>query len=229
MFDREGGFLGEWGGDALSEPFDVAVSRDGRVYVLDTERDSLFVFASDGRLEAEWGERWGLFDARGLAVDREGYIFVANTGDSVVLKVSPEGQVLERYGRPGFGPGDFSQLTDVAVDDDGNLYVVDTENERIQVLDREGEYLREWSISPANTFDSPHIVWGMDGLLYLTDPEMARVVVYDEYGRLVTFWGEHGSLQGQFSKPIGVGFDQRASVYVVDTYNHRIQQFALSR
>jgi hypothetical protein len=53
--------------------------------------------------------------------------------------------------------------------------------------------------------------------------------VYDEYGRLLTYWGEKGSLDGQFSKPIGIGFDQRTSLYVSDTYSHRIEKFVLRR
>jgi len=226
VFDGEGQFLEQWGDGVLGEPFDLAVSQDGRVYVVDAEHDSLFVFSADGQLEDRWGDRWGLFDPRGVAVDGDGHVYVANTGDNVVLEVSPEGEVLERYGAFGYGAGDLNQPTDVAVDREGNLYVVDVENRRVQVLDGTGRYLREWAISAANTVDSPHIVWGVDGLLYLTDPEMARVLVYDEYGRFVTSWGERGSLDGQFSKPIGIGFDQRTSIYVVDTYNHRIEKFS---
>ena len=229
VFDEAGELVAEWGEGVLGEPFDLAVGGDGRVYVVDTEHDSLFIFSPDGRLESTWGDRWGLFDPRGVDVDREGNIYIANTGGNVVLKVSAQGEVLERYGTTGSGPGQLNQPTDVAVDGEGNLYVVDTANERIQVLNRGGEYLREWSISRANTFDSPHIAWGMEGLLFLTDPEMAQVLVYDEWGRLVTLWGEKGSLEGRFGKPIGIAFDQRASVYVADTYNHRIHKFDLVR
>jgi 4-amino-4-deoxy-L-arabinose transferase-like glycosyltransferase/sugar lactone lactonase YvrE len=227
VFDGEGRFLDQWGDEVLGEPFDLTVSQDGRVYVVDTEYDSLFVFSADGQLEGRWGERWGLFDPRGVAVDWEGHVYVANTGDNVVLEVSPEGQVLGRYGAFGYGAGDLNQPSDVAVDEEGHLYVVDVENRRVQVLDRTGSYVREWPISAANTVDSPHIVWGKDGLLYLTDPEMATVVVYDEYGRLVTSWGERGSLDGQSSKPIGIGFDQRSSIYIADTYNHRIEKLSV--
>jgi 4-amino-4-deoxy-L-arabinose transferase-like glycosyltransferase/sugar lactone lactonase YvrE len=228
VLDQAGAFVAEWGAEVLGEPFDVAVGGDGRVYVVDSEFDCVFVFSSGGQLEERWGDGWDLFDPRGLEVDRDGNIYVANTGGNVVVKASPEGEVVQIYGGTEPGPSALNQPTDVAVDSDGNLYIVDTENARVRALNRDGEYLREWSISPANTFDSPHIVWGGDGLLYLTDPETARVLVYDVYGRLATTWGEKGSLDGQFSKPIGIGFDQRASVYVVDTYNHRIQKFVLS-
>jgi 4-amino-4-deoxy-L-arabinose transferase-like glycosyltransferase len=229
VFDAAGEFLGEWGEGVLGEPFDLAVGQDGRVYVVDPELDSVLVFSSEGRLAERWGEGWGLFDPRGVDLDLEGNVYVANTGANVIVKVSAGGQVLRSYGKTGTGPGALSQPTDVAVDDQGNLYIVDTENERIQVLNREGEYLREWSISAANTFDSPHIVWGRQGLLFLTDPEMGWVYVYDQNGRLVTSWGGKGSHGGQFSKPVGIGYDQRVSVYVADTYNHRIQKmFGLS-
>jgi len=230
VFDAAGEFLAEWGEGVLGEPFDLAVGQDGRVYVVDAELDRVLVFSSEGRLEERWGEGWGLFDPRGVDLDLEGNVYVVNTGANAIVKVSDGGQVLRSYGTTGDGPGALSQPTDVAVDDLGNLYIVDTENERIQVLNREGEYLREWSISPANTFDSPHIVWGRQGLLFLTDPEMGRVHVYDQNGRLVTSWGGKGSQGGQFSKPVGIGYDQRVSVYVADTYNHRIQKMSgLSR
>ncbi|HJX38986.1 MAG TPA: PA14 domain-containing protein, partial [Anaerolineae bacterium] len=195
VFGSDGTFLEEWGSDVLGEPSDVAVSRDGRIYAVDVEHDSVFVFSSEGELEARWGERWGLFDPRGVEVDRSGNVYVANTGGNVVDKVSPDGELLGSYGSAGLGPGNLNQPTDVAVDDAGNLYVVDTENKRVQVLDGEGRYLREWPISAANTLDCPHIVAGLDALLYLTDPEMARVLVYDAFGRLVTSWGESGSLE----------------------------------
>jgi hypothetical protein len=42
-------------------------------------------------------------------------------------------------------------------------------------------------------------------------------------------WGAKGSLEGQFAKPVGIGFDQRVSVYVADTDNHRVQKFDLVR
>jgi sugar lactone lactonase YvrE len=228
-FDSGSGFLREFGSDIVGAPCDLAVSRDGRVYVVDVELDSIFVFSPQGDLEERWGEGWALFDPRGVDVDSLGNLYVANTGANVVLKVSPQGELLHSFDGGGLGQTNLNQPTDVAVDDQGNLHVVDTENRRVQVFDAMGRHLREWPISAANTADGPHIVAGLDGLLYLTDPEMSKVLVYDPYGRLVSSWGERGSLEGQLSKPIGIGFDQRTSVYVADTYNHRIQVYTITR
>jgi 4-amino-4-deoxy-L-arabinose transferase-like glycosyltransferase len=229
VFNSDGEFLGLWGQEILAEPFDLAVDREGQVYVLDSGHDLLFVFSPEGLLQSRWGDDWGLFDPRGLDVDQDGYVYIANTGGNAILKISPQGQVVARYGSPGSGDGRLNQPTDVAVDGVGNLYVVDTENQRVQVWDWDGQYLRQWGITAANTVDGPHIVWGMSDLLFLTDPEMARVYIYDRDGRVITFWGERGSPEGQFDKPIGIGFDQRVWVYVADTYNHRIQKLVVSR
>jgi 4-amino-4-deoxy-L-arabinose transferase-like glycosyltransferase/sugar lactone lactonase YvrE len=229
VFDGGGQLLRQFGQGVVAEPFDLALDRHGHLYVVDPGHDAVFVFSTEGELLDEWGEGWWLFDPRGVDVDRHGYVYIANTGGSVALKVSPQGEVTSEYGSLGSGDGQLNQPSDVAVDDEGNLYIVDTENVRIEVLDSEGRYLRQWAISPANTFDSPHIAWGMSHLLFLTDPEMGQVYVYDEHGKVVTFWGGKGSLDGQFSKPIGISFDQRVSLYVADTYNHRIQKFELRR
>jgi DNA-binding beta-propeller fold protein YncE/4-amino-4-deoxy-L-arabinose transferase-like glycosyltransferase len=230
VFDTAGQFLNQWGQEVLVEPFDLAVDRAGqRIYVVDAGRDLVFVFSAEGRLLDEWGQEWGLFDPRGLDVGTDGDVYIANTGGDVILKASPQGQLLARYGSSGSGDGQLNQPTDIAVDDQGNLYIVDTENSRLQVWDREGRYLRQWPISEANTIDGPHVAWDLRDLLYLTDPEGARVYVYGLQGTVVSFSGERGVLPGQFSKPIGVASDQRAGLYVADTYNHRVQRFVVAR
>jgi DNA-binding beta-propeller fold protein YncE len=117
------------------------------------------------------------------------------------------------------------QPTDVAVDAAGRMYVADTYNRRVQVLDPAGRYLREWPISGANTFDSPHIQLGPGGQVFVTDPEAHMVIAYDGAGHVLGQWGGFGPAAGQFHKPISLAFDGTGRVYVTDTYNHRVQVF----
>jgi DNA-binding beta-propeller fold protein YncE len=111
------------------------------------------------------------------------------------------------------------------VDAAGRMYVADTYNLRVQVLDSAGHYLRQWPISGANTFDSPHIEVGPGGQVFITDPEAHVVIAYDGTGRPLGQWGGFGSAAGQFHKPISLAFDDAGRVYVTDAYNHRVQVF----
>src|SRR5688572_20151687 len=109
----------------------------------------------------------GQFDSPfGVAVDAEGNVYVADTGNHRIQKLSAAGQPLAQWG----GPGHFMQPLGLALDDQGNVYVADTGNDRIQKLSSAGE---------------PLAVWGGPG----TGP-------------------------GQFASPTGVAVDRQGNVYV---------------
>jgi DNA-binding beta-propeller fold protein YncE/4-amino-4-deoxy-L-arabinose transferase-like glycosyltransferase len=230
-FDAQGGFVTAWrGGEGdFATPFDLVVSSRGDVYVLDAGRQAVLRFSDEGEFVGQIGTDLGLYGPRGLGIDADDNLYVADTGGSRILKLSLSGQFLARYGAPGEGPGQLSQPTDVAVDGEGRLYVVDTLNCRVQVLDSAGDYLTEWPIAGANTTDSPHITLGPSGEVYLSEPEGHRVLVYDGQGQLLDQFGGEGAGSGQFSKPIGVAFDNTGRVYVTDVYNHRVQVFELAQ
>lgn len=230
-FDAQGGFVSVWlGGEGgFADPFDLVVNSRGDVYVLDTGRQAVLRFSSEGEFLGQIGADLGLYAPRGLGIDAGDNLYVADTGGSRILKLSTSGQLLAQYGTPGEGPGQLNQPTDVAVDGDGRLYVVDTLNRRVQVLDLTGNYLAEWPIAGANTTDSPHIALGLSTEVYLSEPEGDRVLLYDGQGQLLGQFGGKGVGSGQFDKPIGVTVDNKGHVYMVDTYNHRIQVFKMGK
>ncbi len=88
----------------------------------------------------------------GLALDSSGYVYIADTNDDRVVKVSSSGQILLALGKehsgkdgrvffsPGSGPGEFNKPSGVAVDSSGNIYVSDTENGRIQIFSSTGSF-----------------------------------------------------------------------------------------
>jgi len=230
-FDAQGGFVSVWlGGEGgFADPFDLVVNSRGDVYVLDTGRQAVLRFSSEGEFLGQIGADLGLYAPRGLGIDAGDNLYVADTGGSRILKLSTSGQLVAQYGMPGEGPGQLNQPTDVAVDGDGRLYVVDTLNRRVQVLDLTGNYLAEWPIAGANTTDSPHIALGLSTEVYLSEPEGDRVLLYDGQGQLLGQFGGKGVGSGQFDKPIGVTVDNKGHVYMVDTYNHRIQVFKMGK
>jgi DNA-binding beta-propeller fold protein YncE len=229
VFGLDGGFIAVWdrGDEAFEEPFDVVVDSRGEVYVLDTVAQFIQRYGASGELHGAIGRDLGFYRPRGLAIDDQDNLYVADTGNNRVVKITPSGQQLSQFGGQGPGPGQMDQPTDVAVDTSGRMYVADTYNLRVQALDPAGRYLREWPISGANTFDSPHVVLGPGGQVFITDPEAHVVIAYDGAGRALGQWGGFGQAAGQFHKPISLAFDGAGRVYVTDAYNHRVQVFEL--
>lgn len=143
-FDAKGKFVNQWGkpGKGPGEfdlPHGIALDRAGRVYVADRGNARVQVFDSTGRFVADWhGPLLGR--PYGVAVSPDGSIFVVDGGDQPsappdrggATHLSPDGQVLERFGQYGNYDGQFRLAHDVAVGADGAVYVVDTWGQRVQ-------------------------------------------------------------------------------------------------
>ncbi|OQY19416.1 MAG: hypothetical protein B6I34_09615 [Anaerolineaceae bacterium 4572_32.1] len=127
--------------------------------------------------------------------------------------------MLASWGEYGAGPGQFDQPTDVAVGPNGQIYIADTFNRRVQRLDADGLYLGEWDILTANTYDSPHLAVSPAGVLYLSGPEEGQVLVYDLAGNFLDRLGE------QFLKPVALTVDAKGYLYVADPLQGWVQGF----
>jgi sugar lactone lactonase YvrE len=140
----------------FADPFGVAVGTDGSLYVADAgESNRIRKITPQGSVATLAGGREGFADGSGagasfntpsaLALDAAGNLYVADTGNNRVRKVTPEGIVttLAGDGAAGFVDGPATQArfdapVGVAVDKDGQVYVADTYNDRVRVITKEG-------------------------------------------------------------------------------------------
>jgi tripartite motif-containing protein 71 len=177
---------------------------------------------------------------RGLALDRACNLYVADSANQRIVKLSPEGGTLAQWGTPGRGAGQLTHPDGVAVDAAGNVYVADTGNDRVQKLSPSGQSLATWGkclpgVSPCSPtpganpgeFAAPEAV-AVDGAgnVYVSDSMNDRVQKLGPDGKALAQFGSHGSGPGQLDSPFGLAVDRLGNVYVADLNNNRIQEFS---
>lgn len=114
----------------------------------------------------------------GVAVDGQANVYVADSGNHRIQKLSPAGEPLAQWGSEGSGPGQFREPAGVAVDGQGNVYVADSGNHRIQKLSPSGEPLAQWGSkgSGPGQFQNPQgVAVGRDGNVYVVDRGNGRI------------------------------------------------------
>ena len=182
---------------------------------------------------------------RGVAVGPDGSVYVVDSRNSRVQKFSPTGEFLLTFGGDGSGPGQLARFATsggggpngIAIDENGDVYVADTWNHRIQVFSSEGVFLRGWGSffdaqdDPVQATANESMFYGPRGLayhkgeLYVTDTGNERVQVFAPDGTFVRMWGTTGSDEGNLLEPVGIAVTSDGTVLVADSHNARIARF----
>ncbi|MBN1979311.1 MAG: TIGR03663 family protein [Anaerolineae bacterium] len=166
---------------------------------------------------------------RGIKIGPDGFLYVADTANNKVQKLTPAGEPVA------FWSQNFFEPWDVAVAPDGSIYVADTWNHRIQHLDAEGSPLNVWGthgqylsggdVGQSAFYGPRGIAIGANNWVYVADTGNKRIQVFEPDGDFAFQWGGGGALAGYLDEPVGVAIGPRDEVYVADTWNRRIQVF----
>jgi DNA-binding beta-propeller fold protein YncE len=214
--------------------FGLAIDDSDRLFVSDGQYNHVLVFNSSRKLEGQFGE--GVMnDPAGMAIDEENrFLYVANTGsDQVLVYDADTFKLLRKIGTTGKNhtlttPGDFSSPTNVAVNKDGDLYVTDTLNDRVEEFDAEGVFIRAFGKNGdgAGEFSRPKgIAVDCDDHVWVADAMTNRLQVFTPEGNLRLIVGGFGMLPGQFQALAGVTIDKNNRVFTSEQFLGRVQMF----
>ncbi|MBN2048247.1 MAG: glycosyltransferase family 39 protein [Anaerolineaceae bacterium] len=180
-----------------------------------------------------------LLSPRGMAIAPDGSIYVADSRNHRIQRFAPTGELIASWGTfadavSGSAPGGtFNEPWDVAVDQYGNVFVADTWNHRVQKFTADGNFITMWGVF--GTAESDYALWGPrsivvddQGYVYVTDTGNKRIVVYTNDGEAHASFGSVGFEEGQFDEPVGLALSPEGVLYVADTWNMRVQGFAVS-
>ena len=154
-----------------------------------------------------------------MAIDRENrFVYVADAGNDVVDVFDADSfKLLRQIGKPSrkhdqTDPGTFSLPEAVAVDKEGNVYVTDTFNNRVEIFDADGDFISTFGKNgdgPADLERPKGIAIDCDGHIWVVDAAQNLVKVFNKQGRLLIYFGGEGNYPGQFMGPLGIAIDQR--------------------
>jgi sugar lactone lactonase YvrE len=212
----------------------LAMDDNDRLFVADSEAHHVLVFSPEHHVEASISE--GLVNPIGLALDVENrLLYVADSElDQVLVYDADSFALLRKMGTGGKNhtlntPGDFAKPVGLAVDPDGNLYVADMLNARIEIFDADGNFIRTFGKrgdGPGYFAMPKGVAIDCDGHIWVSDSMQNRLQVYTAEGQLLIYiGGTQGLLPGMFSGIQNVTVDKQNRVFTSEVFPGRVQEF----
>jgi hypothetical protein len=254
-FDSDGNFQMKWGtngsgtGD-FHRPEGVALDTSGNVYVVEFHNHRFQKFDGDGNFIYERGSRGtGDFEFQhpvAVTVNSLDMVYVSDWANNRVVRYSAVGVYQLQWGSfcdtsvDGVDAcdGDFYGPYGLAVDSSSNVYVADSQNDRIQKFNGTGtSLLAKWG---EHCEVDTSGVDGCDGdfyypfgvavdaadNVYVSDIHNDRIQKFDSDGNFLAKWGTFGSDPGEFNSPSGLAFNSSGYLFIADGSNHRVWKYA---
>jgi DNA-binding beta-propeller fold protein YncE len=236
-FDANGKFIRAFGEGLFTRTHGLRFDGDGNIWVTDVGSHIVVKMNLQGQIlltlgtkgqAGEWNEATQsrrLNEPNDLAFARNGDIFVVQghtpgKGDPRVLKFDKNGNFIKSWGGKGTEPGTFDVAHGIAIDAKGLLWVADRENQRIQIFDADGKFIREVKYAGL-----PCGLQIGDQYIYMVNGFAGQLLRLDLNGKVLAAMGKPGNGVGEFGEAHYVAVSPKGEIYVADTVNRAVQKF----
>jgi sugar lactone lactonase YvrE len=237
-FDQNGAFVRAFGDKMFTRSHGLRIDGDGNLWATDVGAHVVMKLNPAGEVlltlgtrgeAGEWNEAAGsrkLNQPNDVAIAANGDVFVVQghtpgqRGDARVLKFDRTGRFIRSWGGKGTAPGQFDVAHGAAIDATGLLWVMDRENQRIQVFDGDGTFVREMKYKglPCS------VAIGRDAV-YMVNGFAGQLLRLDLNGKVLAATGRPGKGPGEFGEAHFLAISPRGDLYVADSVNGALVKF----
>lgn len=241
VLDKDSGvILDSWGEDLFIMPHGLSVDQNDNIWVTDVALHQVFKFNHSGKLLMKLGEAKvsGNDSAHfnrptDVAVATDGSLYISDGyRNSRIIKFDSTGKYLFEWGTKGDGPGQFNIPHGLDLDAQGNVYVADRENNRVQVFTPDGKFLRAWTAENFGTIFSlaynktNSTFMAVDDHTFLQARHRGSdIYVFDSTGNVRTRFGRSGNFDEFITWLHDIATDKDENIYVGDILNNAIYKF----
>jgi len=237
-FDDNGKFIRTFGERLFTRSHGLRIDRDGSLWTTDVGAHVVMKMNPQGQVlltlgtkgeAGDWNEATGshkLNQPNDVAIGSNGDIFVAQghtpgpRGDARVLKFDRNGRFVKSWGGKGKAPGQFDVAHSIAIDAKGLLWVTDRENQRIQIFDADGTFVRELKYAGL-----PCAVDIGRQYIYMVNGFAGQILQMDLNGQVLAATGKAGTGPGEFGEAHFIAVSPKGELFVADSVNSALLKF----
>tara|TARA_B110000116_G_scaffold41968_1_gene34342 strand:+ start:134 stop:1162 length:1029 start_codon:yes stop_codon:yes gene_type:complete len=249
VFDTDGNYLNSWGENIFTNAHGISVDDENNIYCVDSGDNTVRKFDSYGKLIFQIGKEGEKAEKMSgipfavptqVAIDSNNQdLYVADGySNAKVHKYNKDGKYLFSWGESGTGEGQFNIVHNISTDSEGLVYVADRENHRIQVFDKNGNYLDQWiNLSRAACLYIDKR--GKEDIFYVGEYFSGiasndiginlgpRISIFNKSGKLLSRVGidSYGPSVGRFYSPHGISVDSKGNIFVAEVSYSDYGQF----
>lgn len=237
-FDQNGAFVRSFGDKLFTRSHGLRIDGDDNLWATDVgghvvvklnkQGEILLTLGTKGEV-GEWNEAAGsrkFNQPNDVAIASNGDVFVVQghtpgpNGDARVLKFDKSGRFIKSWGGKGSGPGQFQVAHGIDIDAKGLLWVADRENQRVQVFDADGTFVREIKYKglPCSLDIGREYIYMVNGFA-------GQVVRMDLTGKVLAALGKPGKGPGEFGEAHMIAVSPKDELFVADSVNAALVKF----